>query len=191
VTKVGGVDLLLNGAYVPEFQGSGVDVKLPNGTLKIGYGARVGILEEGLLTPGIGVSYVKRDLPTIDITAQNGPTHVNVTGLSVKTTSWRVTASKSLIVFGLAAGVGQDSYDSKALVSATTTGVTTSASFQGDQSITRTNYFGDLSFNMPLVKFVAEVGMVQGGKIVTYNTFKGKAADASRLYGSAGIRIGF
>ena len=155
------------------------------------FGARVGLLQEGLLTPGIGVSYMKRDLPTIDLTAVNGPTRFDVKNLSVKTSSWRVTASKSLIAFGLAAGVGQDTYDSHASVNATTTLVPISASFNGNQSITRTNYFGDLSLNIVVVKFVAEVGMVQGGKITTYNTFNGKAADASRLYGSAGIRVGF
>ena len=191
VTRVGGLDLLLNGSFLPEYSGNGVTVRLPNGKLNIGYGARVGLLQEGLLTPGIGVSYMKRDLPTIGLTAVNGPTRFDVKNLSVKTSSWRVTASKSLIAFGLAAGVGQDTYDSHASVNATTTLVPISASFNGNQSITRTNYFGDLSLNIVVVKFVAEVGMVQGGKITTYNTFNGKAADASRLYGSAGIRVGF
>ena len=191
VTKVGGLDLLLNGSFLPEYSGNGVSVKLPNGRLKVGYGARLGLLQEGLLTPGIGFSYMKRDLPTIDLAAQNGPTQFDVKDLSIKTTSWRVTASKSLIAFGLAAGVGQDTYDSHASINATTTLVPVSASFNGSQSITRTNYFADLSLSMVVVKFIAEVGMVQGGKIATYNTFNGKAADASRLYGSAGIRIGF
>jgi hypothetical protein len=190
VTRVGGLDVLVNGAYIPAFHGSGVDVALPDGNLKIGYGARIGLLQEGLLTPGIGFSYMKRDLPTVDLTAKNGPTNFSVTGLSVSTTSWRATVSKSLLVLGLAAGVGQDSYDSKAQINATTTVVPTSASFTGDQSITRTNYFADLSLNMMVAKLVAEVGMVQGGKITTYNTFNGKAADASRLYASAGLRIG-
>ncbi len=191
VTRIGGLDLLLNASFLPEYSGSGVTVKLPNGKLNVGYGARIGLLQEGLLTPGIGFSYMKRDLPTVALSAQNGTTRFDVKDLTVKTTSWRVTASKSLIAFGLAAGVGQDMYDSHASINATTTLVPLSASVNGNQSITRTNYFGDLSLNVVVVKFVAEVGMVQGGKITTYNTFNGKAADASRLYGSAGIRVGF
>ncbi len=191
VTRIGGLDLLLNGSFLPEYSGSGVSVKLPNGKINIGYGARIGLLQEGLLTPGIGFSYMKRDLPTVDLSAQNGTTRFDVKDLAVKTTSWRVTASKSLIAFGLAAGVGQDMYDSRASINATTTLVPLSASFNGSRSITRTNYFADLSLNIVVVRFVAEVGMVQGGKITTYNTFNGKAADASRLYGSAGIRVGF
>ena len=193
VTKVGGLDVLVNGAYIPAYSGSGVSVKVPNGSLKIGYGARLGLLQEGLVTPGIGFSYMKRDLPTLDLAASTGTLggKFAVTGMSVKTTSWRVTASKSLLVLGLALGAGQDSYDSKANIKVTTTAVPAGSSADVDQSVTRTNYFADLSLNMMLAKFVAEVGMVQGGKITTFNTFNGKAADASRLFASAGLRIGF
>lgn len=193
VTKVGGLDLLLNGAYIPAYSGSGVSVKVPNGSLKIGYGARIGLLQEGLLTPGIGFSYMKRDLPTVDLSAKTGTLggQFDVSGLSVKTTSWRATASKSLLTMGIAAGVGQDSYDSKANIRVTTTLVPAGSSASVSQSITRTNYFADLSLNMMVAKLVAEVGMVQGGKIPTYNTFNGKAADAGRLFASAGLRIGF
>ncbi len=193
VTKVGGLDLLLNGAYIPEYSGSGVTVKAPNGSLKVGYGARLGLLQEGLVTPGIGFSYMKRDLPTVDLAATTTGTlgvQFGVNGLSVKTTSWRVTASKSLLVVGLALGAGQDSYDSKANIKVTSAGQPV-ASANVSQSVTRTNYFADLSLNMMLAKLVAEIGSVQGGKIVTYNTFNGKAADASRLFGSVGLRIGF
>lgn len=191
VTKVGGLDLLLNASYIPEFNGSGVSVKLPDGTVKIGYGARLGLIQEGLLTPGVGVSYVRRDLPTVDLTAQTGTTNFTVNALSVKTTSWRATVSKSFFIVGLTAGGGQDTYDSHADINATTAVVPTSASFAGNQNFTRTNYFADLALNMMLAKFVAEVGVLQDGKIITYNTFNGKAADASRLYGSVGLRIGF
>lgn len=193
VTKVGGLDVLVSGSYIPAYSGSGVSVKVPNGSLKIGYGARIGLLQEGLLTPGIGFSYMKRDLPTVDLSAKTGTLggQFDVNGLTVKTTSWRATASKSLLAFGLAAGVGQDSYDSKANIRVTTTVLPAGSSASVSQSITRTNYFADLSLNMMVAKLVAEVGMVQGGTIDTYNTFNGKAADASRLYGSAGLRIGF
>lgn len=193
VTKVGGLDLLLNGSYIPAYSGGGVSVKVPNGSLKIGYGARIGLLQEGLLTPGVGFSYMKRDLPTVDLSAKTGAYggQFDVTGLEVKTTSWRATVSKSLLTIGLALGAGQDTYDSKAAIRASTTALPVGASASASQSVTRTNYFADLSLNMMIAKLVAEVGTVQGGKIDTYNTFNGKAADASRLYASAGLRIGF
>lgn len=193
VTKVGGIDLLVTGSYIPAYSGGGVSVKVPNGSLKVGYGARIGLLQEGLLTPGIGFSYVKRDLPTVDLSAKTGTLggSFDVSGLSVKTTSWRATASKSLLAFGVAVGVGQDSYDSKGSISASTTLVPAGTTASVSQSLTRTNYFADLSLNLMLAKLVAEIGTVQGGTVDTYNTFNGKAADASRLYGSAGLRIGF
>ncbi len=191
VTKVGGVDLLLNASYIPEYSNDNLSIKAPDGSLKIGYGARVGLLQEGLVTPGIGFSYMKRDLPTVDLIATNGANRFEVTSLSVKTTSWRVTASKSLIVFGLAGGVGQDTYESGATVGGSVSGFA-STSFSGKQELTRTNYFGSVSLNVLLAKFVAEIGMVQGGdEIPTYNNFTGKQADDSRLYGSFALRIGF
>ena len=193
VTKVGGLDVLVNAAYIPEYSGGGVRVQAPNGSLKVGYGARLGLLQEGLLTPGIGFSYVKRDLPTVDLSAKTGTLggQFDVSGLSVNTTSWRATASKSLLVFGVAVGGGQDTYDSKANIKVTTTLLPAGSSASADQSFTRTNYFADLSLNMMLTKFVAEIGTVRDGRIYTYNTFNGKPADASRLYGSVGLRIGF
>ena len=107
-----GVDLLVSAAYLPEFNGSGVSVKVPNGSLKLGYGARVGILQESLLVPGVSVSYLRRDLPTVNIAANSGNDSLYVNNLSLKTNAWRVVASKSLLLFGLAAGFGQDKYES-------------------------------------------------------------------------------
>src|SRR3954469_18052387 len=72
LTNVGGIDLLVSASYVPEFDNSGVTVKVPSGSLKLGYGARVGILQESLLVPGIAVSYLVRDLPTLNIAGANG-----------------------------------------------------------------------------------------------------------------------
>ncbi|NUO63990.1 MAG: hypothetical protein HOQ11_14165 [Gemmatimonadaceae bacterium] len=190
VTRVGGIDALLNAAYIPEYDGGSVKVKLPNGSLKFGYGARIGILQEGIVSPGVGFSYVRRDLPTMDITATTSAGTLEVHDISVKTTSWRVTASKSLILFGLAVGAGQDKYDASGTIGIIGAPSTSGPSYPS-QSLTRTNYFADLSMNLMLAKLVAEIGQVSGGDVQTYNTFSGKAADASRLYGSVGLRVGF
>jgi hypothetical protein len=55
--------------------------------------------------------------------------------------------------------------------------------------VTRTNVFLDLTTNLGLMKLVATVGGVSGGDIPTYNNFDTEA-DASRIYGSLGVRIG-
>jgi hypothetical protein len=194
LTNVGGVDLLLSASYIPTVGGpnDAVQVK-PNQSLNIGVGARVGIIQESLLTPGVSVTYLRRDLPTTTIIGTSSGVDVSVRDASVKTNAWRLTASKSLILFSLAAGIGRDSYDQSATIQGT---VTNPVAVQSQpvlvkQSMTRTNYFVDGSLNFIIAKIVAEVGQVTGGSVSTYNTFSGGAADKSRLYGSLGVRIGF
>ena len=198
ITNVGGVDLLVSASYLPEFEGSGVSVKVPSGSLKLGYGVRLGVLQESLLVPGISVTYLKRDLPTVDISANNGNDTLNVNNLSLKTTAWRLVASKSLLMFGVAVGAGQDKYESstdiRARVAARTvppTGAAIAGPVPMSQSLTRTNVFADLSLNLLLFKLTGEIGQVSGGTINTYNQFSGKQAADSRVYGSVGARFGF
>ena len=195
VTKIGGVDLLLSAAYVPEYSTENLSIVVPDGSLKVGYGVRVGLLEESLIVPGIAATYFKRDLPTMNISGISGDDTISVNNLALKTTAWRVTASKNLFIFGLALGAGQDRYESGAdlavVVQDGTNGSYRGEPFQFDQNVTRTTYFADLSFNLLIAKFVGEIGMVSGGDIPTYNQFEGKKADDSRVYGSVGLRVGF
>ncbi|GAC1488161.1 MAG: hypothetical protein NVS1B5_11700 [Gemmatimonadaceae bacterium] len=198
ITNVGGVDLVVSASYLPEFNNSGVSVKVPNGSLKLGYGARVGILQESLLVPGVSLSYLRRDLPTVNLAANSGNDSLYVNNLSLKTTAWRLVASKGLLLFGLAAGIGQDKYESSTDVSAHIAARTVppvsafnSAPVSLSQNITRTNVFADLSMNLLLFKLTGEIGQVSGGTINTYNTFSGKQAADSRIYGSVGARFGF
>lgn len=198
LTNVGGVDLLLTGAYVPTLAKGGLTVT-PKTNVKIGYGVRVGALQESLLVPGVSVTYVKHDLPTTTITGSTSNMDFTMQDAAVKTTSWRVVASKSLILFGLAVGAGQDMYDESASFSgkatATIAGIGTASTpfgpFSLAQKVTRTNYFADVSMNLLLIKLVGEVGQVSGGKLspTPFNTFSTGAADDSRLYGSLGLRF--
>ena len=198
ITNVGGVDLLVSASYLPEFTSSNVSVKVPSGSLKFGYGARVGILQESLLVPGVSVSYLHRELPTVNIAANSASDSLYVNNLSLKSNAWRVVASKSLLLFGLAAGFGQDKYDAstdiRAHVAARTVPPTSAANagpVSLSQNLTRTNVFADLSMNLLLFKLTGEIGQVSGGTINTYNTFNGKQAADSRIYGSVGARFGF
>lgn len=189
LTSVGGVDLLLSAAYLPEFERSGVTVQTPEGGLKLGYGARIGLLEESFLIPGVSFTYLRRDFPTVTLSASTTSGDLHVRDLSVETSSWRVVASKSLLTFGLAAGAGQDSYSSSAVVQATVN-TTPSDEIRLKQDLTRTNYFLDVYMNIFLLKLIGEIGVVQGGQVETFNQFDGKQPDASRLYGSIGFRVG-
>jgi hypothetical protein len=194
LTNVGGIDLLLSASYIREIDTDYLDVTAPEGSLKIGYGARVGLLQESLLVPGVSVSVLRRNLPSVNVVGSSGSNSLAVNNLSVKTTAWRFVASKSLLLFGLSAGMGRDTYDQSANVTATVNDPvfgTASSSIEPKQSLSRTNMFAAASLNMLMLKVTGEVGRVSGGTVSTYNQFAGTAADDPRLYGSVGLRLGF
>jgi hypothetical protein len=198
VTNVGGVDLLLSATYVPKINKDEVSVD-PDTPIQIGYGARIGLIQESLLVPGVAFTFLKRDLPTTTITGTIQQVGVNdsliVKDMKLKTTAWRLTASKSLILFTIAAGVGQDKYDASTAIRAALHHtvpliINASATPSVSAPMTRTNYFADVSMNLIVLKLIGEVGMVSGGTMPTFSTFE-KKADVSRPYGSVGIRLGF
>jgi hypothetical protein len=200
LTNVGGLDLLLSATYLPTVGDASSDVQVkPSQNLQLGYGVRVGLLQESLVVPGVSFTYLKRDLPKTSILGTSPNLDVNITDAKVKTSAFRVVASKSLLLFGVAAGVGQDRYDESANVQATAKNPISSGTgttVQSDvvplvQKLTRTNYFLDLSLNMPVFKIIAEGGQVTGGTVNTVNEFKTGRADKSRVYGSLGVRLGF
>jgi hypothetical protein len=188
VTNVGGIDVLGSASFIPDFDADGVSVATDS-PLRLGFGARVSALQESIITPGISITYLKRDLPTVSITGSASGSTLRVSSFDENTDAWRIVASKSLVLFGLAAGFGQDKYKSNAVANATTNGLT-SSDIAISQSMTRSNMFADLSFNMPLLKFVVEIGQVFGGDApATVNTFEGSGIVDSRLYASAGLRF--
>src|SRR5688500_13913623 len=198
ITSVGGLDLLVSATYLPEFEADNIKVEVDGSSVKFGFGARLGLLEESLLVPGVSVSYLRRDLPKIHITGRSGSDSLQVRDLDVQTTSWRIMASKSFFIFGIAAGGGKDRYESSTLISARTAARTvppipaqTAGPIDVKQKMSRTNMFLDLSMNLPFFKLVGEIGQVSGGSAETYNQFEGSKADDSRTYGSIGIRFGF
>ena len=189
LSNVGGVDLLLSAAYLPKYEGDEFTMT-PDKSLAFGYGVRVGLLQESLVVPGVGVSFLQRKFPVTTLTATGGGgSSMTVKDLDLQSTAWRLTVSKSLLLFGLAAGVGQDNYKASTQISATIPPASPVSPFALDSKVTRTNYFADLSMNLLILKLVGSVGMVSGGEITTYNSYD-TPADKSRLYGSVGVRIG-
>lgn len=220
ITNLGGLDLLLSAAYVPEVDVEDVQLKVPEGSLKLGFGARLGILQEGRAMPGVAVTYLQRGLPVMDITGiiSNGiqaeDDSISLRQLDISTTSWRIVASKKLLFLGLAVGYGRDNYSLSSDITAVVkepcpTGICRFAPANKpgstepealvtfDQSVTRTNMFANLSINLLVLKLVGEVGQVSGGDISTFNRYfdedgtKPVPPDKSRQYASVGFRIGF
>lgn len=192
ITTVGGIDALVNVAYLPDVSSDGVRVSTPGDALKLGFGARVGVLQETALVPGVSFTWLRRDLPTARVTASASSTRsVSIDKLDVRTTAWRIVASKSLLFVGLAAGVGQDTYDMRSSLTYDVEGFTPpNGPLPLDLKPTRTNAFGDVSLNLAVLKIVGEVGRVSGGDVTTFNTFDQDASDP-RWYGSLGLRVGF
>lgn len=191
LTNVGGIDALVNVSYLPSYTQHSLHVGASDNRWKIGFGGRLGIIQESLLLPGVGVSYMVRDLPTAELSGEdNSGNSVSINDYRIRTKQWRLTASKKLLFLGLAAGVGQDKYDTKGSLTYNVDGNTPASPIALHISPTRTNYFADVSFNLLLAHFVAEIGRVSGGDVTTFNDFSTHAG-ASRTYGSLGIRIGF
>ena len=208
LTNVGGIDLLLSASYVPTIGDGNKDFSLkPKQNVQVGYGVRVGLLSESILVPGVSFTYLKRDLPSTTISGStttsttylgvptSATTSLTIANAKVNTSAWRLVASKGLLLFGLAAGVGQDTYSQTADVTATVTSSnplvgTTTAMLPSDYpDMKRTNYFLDASLNLPLFKVVGEIGQVTGGTANTYNSIGTKRADRSLTYGSVGLRF--
>ncbi|MBI3792109.1 MAG: hypothetical protein HY275_14685 [Gemmatimonadetes bacterium] len=195
VGSILGVDALVSASYVPEVTQGSFSVK-PDNPISIGYGARVALFDGTALLPSVGASYLQRSLPktTLAATASGAPGGtVTLTGLDLKTTSWRVTASQSLLILGLNAGYGQDTYDASTGFSATVTGLGSTGNQSAAAKVTRTNWFVGATFNLLILKLFGEYGNVSGGDLSTYNNFGGgtKTVNDSKNYFSAGVRIGF
>jgi hypothetical protein len=189
-THILGVDALVSIAYMRAFDQDQLHVAVPDGNFKFGFGGRLGIIQEAGALPGVSVTYFRRDLPTVSVNGVSGTDSIGIQDFKVKTTAWRVVASKSLGLLGLAAGVGQDKYDAAAKLDYTVNGFKPiGGPFSYSVAPTRTNIFADLTINLAVLRIVGEVGQVSGGTVSTYNSFD-KKADDTRLYGSVGIRIG-
>src|SRR5918999_516126 len=164
LTNVLGVDVLLNVSYLPELRHEPLELTTPDGSYKLGYGARVGVLQESLVSPGVAFTYMKRDLPRTTLVASweggalsNADT-ARLENFDIGTTSWRLVASKSLIAFGIAVGVGQDRYEAGAAARYVVNDPLerfAGGPFVYAFDVTRTNVFLDVTTSLGLAKLVA------------------------------------
>ncbi|MEO6443659.1 MAG: hypothetical protein ABIZ91_16375 [Gemmatimonadaceae bacterium] len=191
-THVLGVDGLVNLAYIPSVTERDIKLEVPDGSIKLGFGGRVGVMQETFLTPGIAVTYLRRDLPTMNVIGQSGSDELRVRNIDVQTEAWRGVIGKNFSVLGLSVGGGQDRYKTSAIAQATV--VRTGLSVDSDevearQKVTRENFFANASLNFAVLRIVGEVGRVSGGSIKTFNSFSGSDANDARNYASLGLRV--
>jgi hypothetical protein len=196
LVRLGGIDLLVSAAYLPKFINSSVDIDVPSSGWKVGYGVKVGIIEEGPLVPAVSFTYLARELPRVNVTGTSGDDRLFLDSLRVQTKSWRVVVGKKLVFLGLSAGYGQDTYDTDAAIRVTVAPRPLTNGGSGGpvaltQKLTRSNVFGSAWLDARVFKLVGELGRVSGGTILTYNKFDGPDAAASRTYGSVGAVVAF
>jgi hypothetical protein len=192
---LGALDLLVSASYLPEYSNPSVEVSEPSGGFKFGFGAKIGLLRETSARPGIAVSYLVRQLPTVAITGKSGDDRLLLDDVNIKAKSWRATAGKSFLFVGFGGGFGRDTYDSNADITVTVapreaTQGGTGGPIRLTQDLTRTNVFGTVWLNAKVMRIVGELGRVSGGTIETYNQFTGAQPADARTYYSIGLSFG-
>jgi len=190
---------VVNVAYLPDADVDDFSVVAASLNQKFGYGGRVGLTRDAHLIPAISASYIRRDLPTADLTASfqggtGGTDAISLTGFSVSTEAIRLSVSKKLGFIEIGGGAGRDTYDTRLNIGATVNegGNTGGASVSLVQQTKRDIVYASLAFNLPLLKLAAEVGQASGGTVLnTFNEFPDGGQNEARRFASAGIRISF
>lgn len=201
VQRVLALDLLVNVAYIPNRDLEDFSVRTTNGSLKLGYGARLGLLSDRLFMPAVAVSYFRRSLPTSTFSGSlpsgtgGSNDSLSLGELSLRSDALRLAISKRLGVLEVGGGVGQDRYRSFAQLRARVTppvGTAASDVFVLTQSVARNTAYGSLALNILKLRLAAEAGSTFGGdSISTFNSFTDGKVNAQRLFGSVGLRVSF
>lgn len=204
---LGAVDLLGSVSFVPKV----TEIGLTESIMNYGGGARIGILKQGLLLPGVSVSGMYRSMGTIgfgDLATDPGSISSNLKNLSL-----RAVASKGLLIVDLAVGAGYDRYTSDldlgwklacdiAECRDANNGqpLTLSSEINGKLTTAAWNVFADAGIDLFLLRIVGEVGYQKSmdpigidelrqadipvGQPLTSETLRG-----GNLFGSIGLRF--
>ncbi len=200
LTNIGGTDLLVGATILPSVsQGAFSLQSKGTGGVAVSYGVRVGALQESSLVPGLSVSYMRRKLPTTDLVYTPGNDTLRIANTSVHANSIRIVASKRLLLFGFAAGVGRDDIEGRSDVSAIVNDVVAGAPQRVSisapfllEKVSRNNAFVNVSLSLLLTRLVAEVGWSEKGTArPALNSFGGRQANERYRYGSLGLTTRF
>lgn len=160
--------------------------------LGLGFGVRVGILKETGPLPGISVSVMRRDLPTIaygNLAAGDRFQYA----VDLRATNLRLVASKQVAVLDLAAGLGWDKYTGDALIRVGTgTGPLGGApDVPIELSNSRASAFVDVGLSLSLVRLVVEGGYLAGKDQKLSTDFEGLDTTRGKFFAGLGLRAGF
>ncbi len=199
LTNVGGVDLLVGVTYLPGVTRDQFAIETEGNGIAATVGVRVGLLQESAVVPGVGVSVMRRRLPTTSISYYTGNDTLSVRDTRVSTTSIRLTVNKRFGLFAIGGGIGEDRLDSRTSVQATLNetvqGVPARAvaTLDGLRDETkRGTAFVNASVGLAMAQIVFEIGQSRAGDIrQTLNTFGNREANEAYRYGSIGFGFRF
>jgi hypothetical protein len=185
-------DALVNIAYLPSLRRSRVTVSPPNGGVRMGFGGRLTVLDESIITPAITGQYVRYRLPMVSVMVTAGSDELAVRRVRATTSAWRVVVGKHLAPFEVSLGAGEDRSDAGADVFVRLergSQVYAAGPLEVSQALTRTSAFADLALNLSQLRIAVEVGRVTGGAIRTLNAFGSDRADDPVAHASLGARV--
>jgi hypothetical protein len=191
---IGAISLLGSASYLP-FRISGVD-GFDRDRPSVGFGARVNLMEESFVAPGVSASLMYRRLPTVhfgQICPQGFVSVVETEGtprrqmgacpgagdigeFSFGITDWsgRLVVSKRLLGVGAVAGIGRDRYESnldfgfRSAREIPGTGTAAAIRFLDNEfGTTRYSVFANLSYSLLVGMIAVEAGWQQGAPPIT------------------------
>jgi hypothetical protein len=190
------VDLLGSAQLLPTDQIDNMTVdagarKIGDIALGLGYGARVGLLREMGPLPAVSVSIMRRDIPQISYGDVSGGDRYSY-GVDLHATNLRLVASKKLLIFDMAGGLGWDKYTGDAVIRFRdpVSGLT-QPPVPVNLENTRVLGFLNAGMSLSVVRLTGEVGY-QGGKDQELSTeFEDFDTTKGKFFAGLGLRVGF
>lgn len=201
VSGLGSVDLLGSVAILPEISDVGLGAAVTN----LGIGARVGILRQGILMPGLSVSGMYRRMSDVSFgdVAAGDPAQISA---NLETLSLRAVMSKGLLAFDFAVGAGYDRYTSDLgldwimIYESGGESIPLNGRIDGELTTAAWNVFGDVALNLLFLNLVGEIGYQKATDVLDTEDLRnaGLPTDqklttdelkGGRFFGSIGLRI--
>lgn len=206
VGGLGALDLLGSVSLIPALEETG----LADHIINWGAGARLGILKQGLVMPGVSVSGMYRNMAEVSFgdVAGGDPAEFST---DLSTLSLRAAVSKGLLAFDFAAGGGYDIYtsdvafDFEVTCPATRCGTPTTASpsqpVAGELQTAAWNVFANAGLSLLIVNVIGELGYQKATEVITAEDLQeaglpnqqptAEDLAGGRLFGSIGVRFTF
>jgi len=199
LTNIGGIDVLLGATWMPTVEENTLQLAPAGTSLALGYGVRVGALQESSVVPGISLSVMRRKLPTTSFSYSAQDDTLALRNLSLTADAVRLVVSKRFLLVGLAAGIGRDRIEGVTSLAAAVNETVGTVQQRYAVSlpdlrtkVERNTAFVNASVGVLAARLVAELGWSsEGERILALNQFGGRSANEGYRYGSVGLTVRF